>query len=129
MLACSITSVVGKLVSEKGLTESFRRVKADIMAFGAELSGIKQSLDYLSKSSGNYADKKEFYNFIRELEQKLKSTFVSRKDVASLRYELRKARQGRNVLSRQLRSLKKPLARISLIERRLAAVSRKVRIK
>ncbi len=121
------------MVSESGIRESFQKVKEDIQ-------DIRKSID-LSK----YPDKKEFYDFIKALDTRLKSIessiskdkeFISahgkehekqidsvEKSVSALRSDLKKAEEKRQEIALQVKSYSKSIDRISGVESGLKETS------
>ncbi|MBI2574279.1 hypothetical protein HYV82_00140 [Candidatus Woesearchaeota archaeon] len=136
------------MVSESGIRESFSRVKEDIQAVRKSLAAISQGLQSLSSKSSGFADKKEFYDFIKALEARLdllssdlatkqelqkqgsehKKEHVSNlqsqeKSFASLKSGLAEITKAASGLSGQFRELSRTAERLSSVESRIDALS------
>jgi len=136
------------LVSESGIRESFSRVKGDILGLRKSLAAVSQSLQSLSAKSSVFADKKEFYDFIKALEARLgelEASLATKQELEKLSSEHKKE-QARNLqsqeksfdslksgiddvrkaasgLSGQFRELGRTAERISSVESRIDSLS------
>ncbi|MBI2574277.1 hypothetical protein HYV82_00130 [Candidatus Woesearchaeota archaeon] len=76
------------LVSERGVRESFGRVKKDMQDVRESLADVSQALQSLSSKSSGFADKKEFYDFIKAFEARFdgfESSLATKQDLKKLR--------------------------------------------
>ncbi len=119
------------MVSESSIRDSFQKVKEDIQDVRKSIGKAQQDLE-------NYPDKKEFYDFIKALDLRLKGIensvstnkelFASHgkeherqvdsveKSVQSIKVDLKKAEEKRQELALQVKSAQKSLEKIPSIE-------------
>ncbi|MBI2142222.1 hypothetical protein HYU15_01880 [Candidatus Woesearchaeota archaeon] len=136
------------MVSERGVRESFGRVRGDIQAVRKSLSDVSQALQSLSSKSSGFTEKKEFYDFIKALESRLaalESSLATKQELqkqgsehkkeharylqsqdksfALLKSGLADIRKSASGLSKQFSELSRASERLSSVESRMAALS------